>query len=100
FADIVAGLESFVPVAMRMQVIEHTSGTTLINDAYNANPSSVRTAVEAFCQSYAARPHWFVFGDMRELGGQARREHEELGRWLATQKLDRVLLYGRDSRFV
>ncbi len=97
---IVQGLEAFTPAIMRMQLLQHPSGALIINDAYNANPSSVRASVESFCQGFKGRPHWVVLGDMRELGEHAREEHESLGRWLATQKVDRLFLYGRDTRFI
>jgi len=98
--DIVQGLTSFHPVAMRMEVVKHPSGALLINDAYNANPSSVRASVTSFCHGHGHRPRWLVLGDMRELGTGARQEHHALGQWLATQPLERIFLYGRDTRFV
>ena len=98
--QIIAGLAEFKPAAMRMQVTTHPSGAVLVNDAYNANPSSVQLAVESFCASFPQTPRWAVLGDMRELGDTARAAHRELGRWLATQPLDRLYLYGRDSRFI
>ncbi len=98
--DIVEGLESFKPAAMRMEVRVRPDETVLVNDAYNANPSSMRASIESFCHSYPDRPRWLVLGDMRELGTTAREEHEELGRWIATQPVDRLFLYGRDTRFI
>jgi len=98
--DIVEGLQSFQPAAMRMEVHLRKDETTLVNDAYNANPSSMRASIESFCHSYPDRPRWLVLGDMRELGSIARDEHEELGRWITTQPVARVFLYGRNTRFV
>jgi UDP-N-acetylmuramoyl-tripeptide--D-alanyl-D-alanine ligase len=98
--EIAAGLAGFQPAAMRMQILPHPSGAVLINDAYNANPSSVRMSITGLCTAYSGRKRWLVLGDMRELGTNSRTEHLELGRWLAKQPLDRVYLYGRDTRFV
>lgn len=98
--DIAEGLSSFQPMAMRMQKMVHSSGAVLINDAYNANPSSVRASITTLCQTPTQHPRWLVLGDMRELGARARAEHQELGTWIATQPLDRVFLYGRDTRFL
>jgi UDP-N-acetylmuramoyl-tripeptide--D-alanyl-D-alanine ligase len=98
--DIALGLNAFQPAAMRMQAAAHPSGALLINDAYNANPTSVRAAITGLCQSYPSRPRWLVLGDMRELGADARTEHHALGVWLAGQPLQRVFLYGRDARFI
>jgi UDP-N-acetylmuramoyl-tripeptide--D-alanyl-D-alanine ligase len=99
-ADIAVGLGSFKPAAMRMEVRPRPDGAMIINDAYNANPSSMHASIESFCRSYPDRPRWLVLGDMRELGTVSRQEHEELGRWIGTQAVDRVYLYGRDTRFV
>jgi UDP-N-acetylmuramoyl-tripeptide--D-alanyl-D-alanine ligase len=99
-SKIVDGLAHFTPAAMRMEVRERPDGSVLINDAYNANPSSMRASISSFCESYASRPRWIVLGDMRELGAAARREHRELGEWLCKQGIDRVFLYGRDTRFI
>src|SRR5205814_10413312 len=63
--DIGVGLTSFQPVAMRMQALPHPTGGLLINDAYNANPSSVRASISSVCQGYVRRPRWLVLGDMR-----------------------------------
>lgn len=98
--DIVAGLESFKPAAMRMEVLVRSDNTVLVNDAYNANPSSMHASIESFSHSYPDRPRWLVLGDMRELGKIARQEHEDLGRWIGSQAFERVFLYGRDTRFI
>ena len=99
-SEIVAGLETFKPVAMRMEAHSRPDGTVVVNDAYNANPSSMHASIESFCRSYPAQPRWLVLGDMRELGKIAKSEHEDLGRWIVTQPVDRVFLYGRDTRFI
>lgn len=97
---IVEGLQAFKPASMRMQVLTRKDGTVIVNDAYNANPSSVQLSVASFCESYRDRAKWAVLGDMRELGSIARSEHQALGEWLKTQDLARVFLYGRDTRFI
>jgi len=98
--EIVAGLESFKPAAMRMEVHTRPDGVIVVNDAYNANPSSMHASIESFCRSYPHTPRWLVLGDMRELGSIARQEHEDLGGWIVTQSVDRIFLYGRDTRYV
>ena len=97
---IVAGLAEFQPAPMRMQVRAIPNGATLVNDAYNANPDSMKSSITSFCDSFPQTPKWAVLADMRELGTVARQEHEQLGRWLAQQPLERIYLYGRDARFI
>lgn len=94
------GLEAFTPAAMRLQVQKHSSGSVLVNDAYNANPSSMRASIESFLSAHRDRSRWLVLGDMRELGPGAAEAHRRLGEWMSRQSVDRLYLYGRDTRFV
>jgi UDP-N-acetylmuramoyl-tripeptide--D-alanyl-D-alanine ligase len=57
-----------------------TAGATLINDAYNASPASMRAAIEVLAGSGAGRQRVAVLGTMRELGAHAPRLHEEVAR--------------------
>lgn len=98
--NIVSGLQAFKASAMRMEALSSPDGAMLVQDAYNANPSSMRAAIDSFCSSYPDRPRWLVLADMRELGPGARQEHSELGVWLSRLPIDRLYLYGRDARFI
>lgn len=75
-------LRAFRPPPMRWEVHDR-DGVRLINDAYNANPLSMRAALDAFAQTRVEGRRWLVLGAMRELGERARDYHEELGRDLA-----------------
>ncbi|MFQ5666466.1 MAG: UDP-N-acetylmuramoyl-tripeptide--D-alanyl-D-alanine ligase [Candidatus Binatia bacterium] len=70
-AVIARGLERGIGPAMRMQAKRLPNGVTLINDAYNANPSSVEAALVAL-RRFSGRPV-VVLGEMRELGDESRR---------------------------
>lgn len=88
------GLESFNPPKMRMEMRTLDSGARIINDAYNANPSSVRESVTGLVQSFPDSDKIVVLGDMLELGDEAGREHERLGEFLASQALGKIFLFG------
>ncbi|MHB9154697.1 MAG: UDP-N-acetylmuramoyl-tripeptide--D-alanyl-D-alanine ligase [Endomicrobiales bacterium] len=88
------GLEKFLPVLMRMETRELRSGITVINDAYNANPSSMREAIEGLVQSFPDREKIVVLGDMLELGNGAEEEHRLLGEFIASRPLSRICLFG------
>jgi UDP-N-acetylmuramoyl-tripeptide--D-alanyl-D-alanine ligase len=64
----------------RMAVTELPSGVTVINDAYNANPESMRAALDALGRIGTGRRRWAVLGEMAELGEAAADAHRELGR--------------------
>jgi UDP-N-acetylmuramoyl-tripeptide--D-alanyl-D-alanine ligase len=75
-------LLAYRPPGMRWRE-EVRGGFRFINDAYNANPLSMRAAIEAFARLSAPAGRWLVLGGMRELGEHEVAEHEALGRWLA-----------------
>jgi UDP-N-acetylmuramoyl-tripeptide--D-alanyl-D-alanine ligase len=93
--EIQTGLQAFKPAAMRMEVKELLANNiTVINDAYNANPSSMREAISSLYQSFTDREILLVLGDMLELGVSTEEEHKQLGEFLKTQPNGKVLFYG------
>jgi UDP-N-acetylmuramoyl-tripeptide--D-alanyl-D-alanine ligase len=62
---------------MRTQLITRSDGTVIINDAYNASPTSVRAALELLAEMEGRKV--FVFGDMLELGDYAEEAHRRVG---------------------
>jgi UDP-N-acetylmuramoyl-tripeptide--D-alanyl-D-alanine ligase len=95
--QIKAGLESFVPVNGRMQSRPLNAGRTLIDDSYNANPDSVRAAIDALKQSGNAS--WLVLGDMGEVGDQGPAFHEEVGAYAAEQGISKLFALGEQCKF-
>jgi UDP-N-acetylmuramoyl-tripeptide--D-alanyl-D-alanine ligase len=78
----------------RMEVSERPDGLTVVNDAYNANPESVRAALETLVSLAGPRRSWAVLGPMAELGDAARQAHEESGSLAATLGVSRVVAVG------
>ena len=95
--QIKAGLESFTPVSGRMQSKPLNVGRTLIDDSYNANPDSVRAAIDALKQSGNAS--WLVLGDMGEVGDQGPAFHEEVGAYAAEQGISKLFALGEQCKF-
>jgi UDP-N-acetylmuramyl pentapeptide synthase len=82
---------------MRMQ--RHELGTlTIINDAYNANPNSMKAALETVGGLPASGRRVAILGDMRELGAATERYHRELGTFAAGCKFDLLLCVGDDAK--
>jgi UDP-N-acetylmuramoyl-tripeptide--D-alanyl-D-alanine ligase len=92
------GLEKAKPFAMRMQ-IENWRGAHIINDAYNANPASMKAALQTLARAKGGRSI-AVLGDMFELGRHSAKEHRLLGRAAAHAALDRVYLLGSQAAAV
>jgi UDP-N-acetylmuramoyl-tripeptide--D-alanyl-D-alanine ligase len=97
--DIEAGLAAFESMPMRWQT-HHVSGAIIINDAYNANPLSMRAAISTFLQ-IPAKHRWIVLGGMLELGDHETREHETLGQFTATTaQADGLIVIGPLGRII
>ncbi|HWV45861.1 MAG TPA: UDP-N-acetylmuramoyl-tripeptide--D-alanyl-D-alanine ligase [Nitrospira sp.] len=90
---IAQGLSRFRPAAMRSQVLVN-QGVKLIIDCYNANPASMKAAVQLLTQMGAKGKKIAVLGDMLELGPNADQMHEEVGRFLARQGVDLLVACG------
>ena len=91
------GLEAFTPVNGRMQAKPMDSNHTLIDDSYNANPDSVRAAIDAL--KLAGNSSWLILGDMGEVGNQGPEFHREVGTYAASQGVDRLFALGEQCKF-
>jgi len=96
--DVQAALENFRPASQRMSFFER-NGVLFINDAYNANPDSMRAAVDYLSNLPRAGKRILVLGDMLELGKFAEPEHRELGEYIANNNIDAVFLFGELTKF-
>ena len=88
-ADVVRGLEAFAPVKGRSQLKSlKRAGRTipLVDDTYNANPDSVRAAIDVLAGLPA--PRWLLLGDMGEVGDQGPAFHEEIGAYAKQRGID------------
>lgn len=94
--DIVAGLESLVPVDGRGKTLQLDRGIRLVDDSYNASPSSVIAAISVL--SAAPVPRTAILGDMLELGEEAVDYHRQVGRHLADSGIERLLSVGSLAR--
>jgi UDP-N-acetylmuramoyl-tripeptide--D-alanyl-D-alanine ligase len=95
-AAIRRGLEKAKPYSMRMET-DTWRGAGIINDAYNANPASMVAALKTLAAMGGRGEKIAVLGDMFELGKSSAREHRELGKRIAKERIDRLYLLGRQS---
>jgi UDP-N-acetylmuramoyl-tripeptide--D-alanyl-D-alanine ligase len=89
---IVTGLENAIGAAGRLHREVTGGGWTIIDDSYNANPSSMAAAIDTLM--LAAGEHWLVLGDMAELGDGARDMHAQLGELARQRGVDRLFAIG------
>ena len=91
--EVQAGLDEFNPAPMRWATSLY-HGMVFINDAYNANPLSMRAAISTFAELPCAGRKFLVLGGMLELGDCAEEEHRELGRFVDSFGFERVITIG------
>jgi UDP-N-acetylmuramoyl-tripeptide--D-alanyl-D-alanine ligase len=102
--DLAHALSAATPVSRwRMEVTERADGVTVINDAYNANPESMRAALKALASVARARRaaggrSFAVLGEMAELGADAPAEHDAIGRLAVRLDVSRVIAVGERAR--
>jgi UDP-N-acetylmuramoyl-tripeptide--D-alanyl-D-alanine ligase len=94
--DIKRGLEAFAPVSGRLQRKKALNGATVIDDSYNANPDSVRAAIDVL--ALAEAPRILVLGDMGEVGDSGPEFHEEVGAYAVAKGIEHVLVTGELAR--
>ena len=90
-------LSNFQAIEQRSQIID-VAGITIINDCYNANPESMRAALDILLNKLGQRKI-ALLGDMLELGPDSKRYHEELGRYVAPM-VDELLTIGTMGEYI
>jgi UDP-N-acetylmuramoyl-tripeptide--D-alanyl-D-alanine ligase len=85
----------------RMEVTEVVNGVTVINDAYNANPESMRAALKTLAQLGSQGPRrrtWAILGEMRELGDYSLDAHDSVGRLAVRLDISRLVCVGAATK--
>ncbi len=95
--QIAEGLSRAIPAAGRMNLKVTREGARLFDDSYNANPTSLRAAMETLVALPGKR--WLVLGDMKELGADSAALHEAAGREARVLGIDRVYTLGPLARY-
>ncbi len=96
--EIAAGLQEARVTGWRMEMITRPDQITIINDAYNANPVSMRSALMALGDLARGKRAIAVLGDMAELGPVSERAHMEVGRMAVEYGADILITVGRKAR--
>ena len=92
-------IRAYMPTNNRSQLMQ-TERNTVVIDAYNANPTSMTAAINAFANSQrpTANGQCYILGAMRELGEYSRLEHQNIVNMLLERKADKVLLVGEEYK--
>ncbi|KAA0109573.1 UDP-N-acetylmuramoyl-tripeptide--D-alanyl-D-alanine ligase [Mycolicibacterium sp. P1-5] len=96
--QVAAALAAAGPVSRhRMEVHTRSDGVTVVNDAYNANPDSMKAGLQALAvmaRSGEPRRSWAVLGEMAELGEESITEHDRVGRLAVRLDISRLVVVG------
>jgi UDP-N-acetylmuramoyl-tripeptide--D-alanyl-D-alanine ligase len=97
FDHVAAGLARVEPAPWRMEVARSAEGVVVLDDAYNANPSSMAAALEALARVEVAGRRIAVLGEMRELGDLSAPEHAALGDLVGATSVDALVAVGPET---
>ena len=98
--EIVRGIGAFLPTKMRMNIVRCRGDIVILNDAYNANPQSMRAAAAVLGDAGPKRRKVAVVGDMKELGVGSEQFHRAAGSYFAQSGADRLIAVGDLARFM
>lgn len=98
--EIVRGVGAFLPTKMRMNIVRCKGDIVILNDAYNANPQSMRAAAAVLGDAGQKRRKVAVVGDMKELGPGGEQFHRAVGGCFAQAGVDRLIAIGDLARFI
>ncbi len=96
---IIKGIENFELTKKRMDISQLKSGIKIINDAYNASLESMKASLK-YLASFKENRKIAVLGDMLELGEYAKYLHEEVGKLVVENKIDKLITCGENAKYI
>ncbi len=100
--DCIKGVEKYNGFKERFEIKKINNHLTIINDAYNANPASMRMSLDTFNELWGKRKDIrkiLVLGDMKELGSVSKQEHKKIGDIVNSMDVDSVIYFGEYSKY-
>lgn len=98
--DIQKGLSNIKITGMRLEKMKAKNGSTILNDAYNASPSSMKAGIELLASLQQYNKKIVVLGDMLELGGNAEKYHQEVGEFCHSLGVNYLITTGNLGKWI
>ena len=98
-SEIKCGIKKFVPTKNRMDITKLRNGVTIINDSYNASFDSMQMLLN-YLSNFTAKRRIAVLGDMLELGDYSKELHEKVGKEVAKNNVDILIVSGENSKYI
>lgn len=90
-------LRNFEPPSLRMELINLKHNVKLLNDSYNANPQSMRAAINTLSEFPGENRKLLIIGDMLEQGSYSHSLHRALGKFIASHRIDLLFTLGKEA---
>ena len=100
FEKVNEGFSTLKLTNMRLELVKGAKGETILNDAYNASPTSMRAAIDLTSDLPGFEKKILVLGDMLELGPDEQSFHFEIGKGIDSSKIDYVFTFGELGEFI
>lgn len=100
YEEMKKGFETLKVTNMRMELVEGSNGEKIINDAYNASPTSMKAAIELVTSLSGYKNKILVLGDMLELGPEEEAFHYSVGKEIDSSEITYVFTYGKLGNFI
>lgn len=98
--EIALGLKNYRVPIKRLNFIQLSNQSLLIDDTVNANPQSVKAAIDVLGERGKDKKKIVVLGSMLELGEHSLKGHTEVGQYLAENRIDRIYTYGKEAKWI
>ncbi|WP_165875839.1 UDP-N-acetylmuramoyl-tripeptide--D-alanyl-D-alanine ligase [Hazenella coriacea] len=98
--EIVKGLAQVQLSGNRLEVCQAINGMEIINDSYNASPTSMRAALDLLAEVEPTKEKWALLGDIFEIGDEEEIYHRQLGEYAINKKLDRLYTMGERGKWI
>lgn len=97
---IASGLAQIQLTGMRLELVEAKNGMKIINDAYNASPTSMRAALDLLAELEPEKEKWALLGDILETGEYEEHYHREIGKYAIEKGINRLYTVGTRARWI
>jgi UDP-N-acetylmuramoyl-tripeptide--D-alanyl-D-alanine ligase len=99
-SSIRSGLQQTIPTGMRIELLQASNGLTILNDAYNASPASMKAALLLLDELQGFRHKIVVLGDMLDLGPRSESFHRDIGKLLNSLSFDYIFTFGEMAAYI
>ena len=98
--EMIEGLMAYTPSKMRMNIVSHSNGITIMDDTYNASPDSMRASLKVLSDYQTQGRRVAILGDMFEMGEYGPKLHEEVGTFILDTAIDTVYCVGELAKYI